>query len=85
MKNAVLSKGMLEKSTVNRQPPNVKDASGGPKGVSMAPKINAEAGHKRVILSEARPNGDTSTYRAPRKEPNTSDPALCGYTKPGKM
>ncbi len=62
----------------------MQDAKGGPKGVKMAPKINADAGGRRVILSEAKPNRDVSTFKAPRKE-GSMDPAMCGYTKPGKM
>ena len=83
MKNPVLSKGMLKKSTVNPTPPNIKDASGGKKGVPMAPKINAQADGKRVIDSEASPSNKKNTFRAPRSGGGGS-PADLGYTKLGK-
>ena len=84
MKNAVFNRGSLKKSTVNPTQPNIKDASGGGKGVHPAPKINAEAGGKRVILTEASASGKKNTFTAPRKD-GSMDPAMCGYTKPGKM
>ena len=71
---------MLKKSMVNPLPPNVKDASGGPKGVKMAPKINAEAGGARVILTEAKGNGRKSTFTAPRTAAS-ADAISQGYTK----
>lgn len=83
MKNAVMDRGSLKKSAVNRTPPNVKEASPAGKAVKMAPKINAEAGGKRVILTEASPNKRTSTFRAPRSNGGGSL-AEMGYTKLGK-
>lgn len=71
---------MLKKSMVNPTQPNVKEASGGKKGVFMAPKINAESGGKRVILTEAKANGRKSTFKAPRGS-GGGDATTLGYTK----
>ena len=73
---------MLKKSMVNKQPPNVKDASGGGgKAPKMAPKINADAGGRRVILTEAKGGGKrASTFTAPRVAAS-SDAIAQGYTK----
>ena len=75
----------LKKSMVNKTPPNVEGAKGGPKGIHMAPKISAEAGGKRVINGEAKPNKHTSTFSAPRSSGGGGGVTDMGYTKLGKV
>lgn len=74
---------MLKKSMVNKQPPNVQEAhGGGGKSPKQPPKINAEAGGKRVILTEAQGSGHKGTFMAPRA-PEGSNATTLGYTKVG--
>ena len=75
----------LKKSMVNPTPPNIKDASGGVKGVPMPPKIDAESGGKRVVMSGASANKHTSTFRAPRSGGGGGSATDTGYTKLGKV
>ena len=61
-----------------------KEASPAGQNVDTPPKVNAEAMGKRVIQGDVRPNGNKSTYRAPRSNGGGS-PLEMGFTKPGKM
>ena len=84
MKNVVMSKGQLKKSTVNKAAPLLKDAKPAGKNVSQPPKVNAEAMGKRVIQGDVKPNKHVSTFRAPRGSDGGS-PAELGYNKLGKV
>ncbi len=74
----------LKKSMANKNPPNIKDANPASSAVKMAPKINAEAGGKRVVQGEAKPNKHVSTFTAPRTSGGGGGVTDLGYTKLGK-
>ena len=76
---AAFNGGMTNKTTE----PKVMEASPRGKSVALAPKINAEAGGKRVLVNEGKPGSNKgSTFRAPRKD-GGGDATTNGYTKVG--
>ena len=79
----VQSKAAFNGALTNKKTePKVIEAKPRGKSVPMAPKLNAEAGGKRVLVNEASGAKHKATFRAPRSSGGGSVTDM-GYTKVG--
>lgn len=75
----------FKKSAVNGDAPMVREAKGqGARPIVTRPNSPASTRNRVIVEGPGAGKSAKSTFTAPRKD-GGSDPACCGYTKPGKM
>lgn len=76
----------LQKSTTNKQPPNLNEGKAhGASSPKTVPNRPGSTKNRVILTGSTTRASNKSTFRAPRSNDSGSNPMTCGYTKPGKM